>query len=68
MARSLGLRTIAEGVEDEPALQCLIAMRCDEAQGYLIARPMPASQFAVYLADANESWRARTGPPALAAA
>jgi diguanylate cyclase (GGDEF)-like protein/PAS domain S-box-containing protein len=42
MARSLGLRTIAEGVEDEKILNYLRIYHCDEAQGYHIARPMPA--------------------------
>lgn len=42
MARQLGLRTVAEGVEDRDDWDCLRAMACDLAQGYLIARPMPA--------------------------
>jgi len=52
MAHGLGLKTIAEGVETQPALERLLALRCDEAQGYLIARPMPADQLAAYLAAA----------------
>ena len=42
MARSLDLRTVAEGVEDEQALQRLREFGCTQAQGYLIARPMDA--------------------------
>jgi diguanylate cyclase (GGDEF)-like protein/PAS domain S-box-containing protein len=49
MARSLGLRTIAEGVESQPVLDLLRTFRCDEAQGYWHARPMPAEDFAAYL-------------------
>ena len=49
MARALGLATIAEGVENEAALECLLALRCDEAQGYLFARPLPPAQFEEYL-------------------
>ena len=52
MARALGLTTIAEGVENEAALEVLLALRCDEAQGYLFARPMPAAQLDAYLAKA----------------
>ncbi len=49
MARSLGLRTIAEGVEDEKILDYLRIYHCDEAQGYHIARPLPADQMTAYL-------------------
>ena len=49
MARSLGLRTIAEGVEDEALLHYLRIYHCDEAQGYHFGRPMPAEDFAGYL-------------------
>jgi EAL domain-containing protein (putative c-di-GMP-specific phosphodiesterase class I) len=49
MARSLGLRTIAEGVENERVLERLRICHCDEVQGYHIARPMPADDFAAFL-------------------
>ena len=49
MAKSLNLVTIAEGVEDERQLAQLRLLHCDEAQGYLIARPMPADEFANYM-------------------
>ncbi len=42
MAKSLNLKTIAEGVETEDMLNRLIQFECDEVQGYLFARPMPA--------------------------
>ena len=58
MARSLGLRTIAEGVEDERVLELLRVCHCDEAQGYHIARPMPAGDFAAFVID-----RDRRGQP-----
>jgi len=49
MARSLNLKTIAEGVEDEGMLKPLRLHHCDEVQGYYFARPMPADEFALYL-------------------
>ncbi len=51
MARSLNIRTIAEGVEDGATLAFLLAQQCDEAQGYHLGRPMPAGEFAAFLAD-----------------
>jgi diguanylate cyclase (GGDEF)-like protein/PAS domain S-box-containing protein len=49
MARSLKLRVIAEGVETLEEMEFLQAHRCDEAQGYYFAKPMPAAQFASLL-------------------
>ena len=50
MAHSLGLRTVAEGVENPGVLELLRRDKCDEAQGYYFARPMPAADFATFLA------------------
>ncbi|HRE91711.1 MAG TPA: EAL domain-containing protein [Myxococcota bacterium] len=41
MARGLGLRVVAEGVENRDELALVRSLGCDELQGYLIARPMP---------------------------
>ncbi|MBK1681293.1 EAL domain-containing protein [Rhodocyclus tenuis] len=49
MARSLGLRTVAEGVESAEIAQRLRVFRCDEVQGYYFSRPLPADDFAQFL-------------------
>ena len=43
MAHSLGLEVVAEGVETQAQLDHLRGLGCDEAQGYLIGRPMAAA-------------------------
>lgn len=40
LGKSMGLNVVAEGVENEWALNFLCDIGCDEAQGYFIARPM----------------------------
>jgi EAL domain-containing protein (putative c-di-GMP-specific phosphodiesterase class I)/CheY-like chemotaxis protein len=44
LGRSLGLRTTAEGVEDAETLEYLKELRCDLAQGYLIAKPLSGAE------------------------
>ena len=46
MAHGLGLKAIAEGVEDAAALAFLGERQCDEVQGYHFGRPVPAEEFA----------------------
>ncbi|HEX2828524.1 MAG TPA: EAL domain-containing protein [Burkholderiales bacterium] len=43
LARSLGLSAVAEGVESEDEARVLATLRCDEGQGFLYSRPVPAA-------------------------
>ncbi len=49
LAHSLGLRMVAEGVEDAGAVELLIAAGCDVAQGWYFARPMPVEELLCWL-------------------
>ena len=49
LARNLGLRVVAEGVEDAASWDHLRGLGCDAVQGYYLAKPMPAPQFAHWL-------------------
>jgi EAL domain-containing protein (putative c-di-GMP-specific phosphodiesterase class I) len=49
LGAELGIDVIAEGVETEEQLQMLTKLGCPRAQGYLLARPMPAKQAQVVL-------------------
>lgn len=50
LGRSLGLRVVAEGVENTATLDALRGLRCDEAQGYLMSRPLDAAALGDWLA------------------
>ena len=45
MSHGLNIRVVAEGVENEDQFRFLVRRRCDEAQGFFISRPVPASEF-----------------------
>ena len=61
LAHNLDMQVVAEGVENEAQLEFLRAEGCDEIQGYLVSRPVPAEQLAELLA-------ARMALPAVATA
>lgn len=50
LAHSLNLKVTAEGVETEAQRDLLVECRCDEVQGYLYGKPMPAEEIAGRLA------------------
>jgi diguanylate cyclase (GGDEF)-like protein len=49
LAHTLGLRVVAEGIEDAQSWRLLETLGCDVAQGYLLARPMPADELTTWL-------------------
>jgi EAL domain-containing protein (putative c-di-GMP-specific phosphodiesterase class I) len=51
LAESLGLKVVAEGVENSLQLGCLLSHPCDEAQGYLFSRPIPAEAFGTLMQE-----------------
>jgi EAL domain-containing protein (putative c-di-GMP-specific phosphodiesterase class I) len=51
MARALGVRATAEGVETPEQLAWLASAGCEHAQGYHFARPQPAEEIEVFLAE-----------------
>jgi diguanylate cyclase (GGDEF)-like protein/PAS domain S-box-containing protein len=60
MAHNLGLEVIAEGVENELQAAFLRKEKCEELQGYLYGKPMPAREFeARYLSNSTERPRSR---------
>src|SRR5258705_209487 len=59
LAHGLGMRVVAEGVEDAPAAAMLAGMGCDYAQGFFIARPMPLKELLRFLDDSNPADQTR---------
>jgi diguanylate cyclase (GGDEF)-like protein/PAS domain S-box-containing protein len=51
LARSLELKVVAEGVETNAQLACLLNHACNEAQGYLFSRPVPSGTFESLLTE-----------------
>jgi diguanylate cyclase (GGDEF)-like protein len=68
LGHDLGLRIIAEGVEDAPTLERLATLGCDLAQGYHLSRPMSASAFGTWLDESPLSSEAGELAPVTAGA
>ena len=49
LAHGLGLRMVAEGVETQATYAELARLGCDQAQGYLTSRPLPAAKLDEWL-------------------
>ena len=60
IARRLGLRTVAEGIETEEQREILVDLNCDMGQGYLFAKPMAASDWLQWMQGKRDS-RASAG-------
>ncbi len=54
MARSLKLKTVAEGVETEAHLKILQALNCDEMQGFYFSKPLAAREFTDLLSSGRD--------------
>lgn len=62
LAHDMGLRVVAEGVENQATLDALAALDCDTAQGYYLARPLPLNEINRWLQESP--WGLRGGKPA----
>ena len=54
LGHNLGLRVVAEGVEDEATFEELATLGCDTMQGYFVAKPMPAPELGAWLAKQQQ--------------
>jgi len=54
MAKRLGMKTVAEGVEDKEMWDLVCSLGCDEIQGYYLAKPMPRHLFEEWLDNRNK--------------
>lgn len=56
LGHSLGLSVVGEGVEDQEVWDLLETLGCDEAQGYVVSRPMPAADFPAWKERWDATW------------
>jgi EAL domain-containing protein (putative c-di-GMP-specific phosphodiesterase class I) len=66
LGKSLGLATVAEGIEEYGQLAALREMGCDYAQGYYFSRPLPADEATrlLLVPEPTPTWEALPGLPA----
>jgi diguanylate cyclase (GGDEF)-like protein len=62
LSHTLGLKVIAEGVEEDEQMTLLRELGCDQIQGYLFSRPLPADKIGALLRSAGSVF----GKPAIA--
>jgi len=63
MGHGLGLRVVAEGVENQATWDRLSALGCDASQGYFMSRPLPAENLLKWLHESPWGWAADIPPP-----
>ena len=61
LAHNMGLTVVAEGVDDEGALERLRVLGCDMVQGFLLSRPLTADEIAARLSGRVEARSAAIG-------
>jgi diguanylate cyclase (GGDEF)-like protein/PAS domain S-box-containing protein len=55
LGHTLGMKVVAEGIEDRATWDALAELRCDAAQGFYIAKPMVAKAIPTWLAEGHET-------------
>jgi EAL domain-containing protein (putative c-di-GMP-specific phosphodiesterase class I) len=55
MARTLGLKVVAEGIEEQAQLDFLRKQKCDEAQGFLLSKPLNAVEARKFLMELQDA-------------
>lgn len=63
LGRNLGLEVVAEGVETQAAYDELARLGCDYAQGFLLARPLPAPELLARVQELEQAREHRDDPP-----
>jgi EAL domain-containing protein (putative c-di-GMP-specific phosphodiesterase class I) len=58
LAHDLGMRAVAEGIETQETCAQLVEVGCDEGQGFLLGRPMPADEVMDAIANSGTLTRA----------
>ena len=54
LGHKLNMKIVAEGVETDSCKKALQSLKCDSAQGFLFAKPMPGSEFASWYTQQND--------------
>lgn len=56
LAHNLGMKVIAEGIEEEEILKLLAILGCNFGQGYFISRPVPENEFEKWIVHQHENY------------
>ncbi len=68
LAHNLGVKVVAEGVEDEATMDLLVDYGCDDAQGYLFSRPLAGVALVPWLESSAFGLQSTLGVPAASSA